>query len=365
MNKKCEQTNRKLYFDIIRIVALLSIVMTHISANIVIGFPDSTKTEFIVGNIFNGLSRVGVPLFVMLSGALLLNEDRPFSVKRFYRKSLLWMALLLIGWLAVYGAFYAFLMPMLVGGQPSWQAFSDYVFTFKGTNYPHLWYMFMIVGAYLFIPILRLFVKRENRKYIFWMIVGSAVIQFTAKTADVLLSNTAVISVSGFLGKFHLEFLTGYIGYFLLGWYLSEYEIKKSHRSILYAVTAVTIAFSIFATQHWIAVIPTIRGNLYHELTLPPFIFGTAVFVLIKALCNGRITDSNLIIRLSTNSFGVYMIHVLYLELFTQVWFPYDGASIGVSAYILLSYLAVLSLSFITVWIIGKIPHIKKIFYLK
>ena len=365
MNKNLNQTNRKLYFDVIRIVALLSIVMTHISAYFVIGFPDPTKTEFLVANLFNGLSRAGVPLFVMLSGALLLKEDKPFSVRRFYRRSLLWMALLLAGWLALYGVFYAVLLPGLTGGQPSLQAFLDYILTFKGTDYPHLWYMFMIVGAYLFLPILRLFVKRENRRYIFWMLVGSAVIQFAAKTADVLLRDTAVISVTGFLGKFHLEALTGYLGYFLLGWYLSEYEIKKPYRSILYAVSAAAIACSIFAVQHWIAVIPTIRGNLYHELTLPPFLFGTAVFVLIKTLCKGQNTRSNLIIGLSAKAFGVYILHVLYLELFTRVWFPYDGAALGVTAYILLSYFSVLALSFATVWGIGRIPQLKKIFYLK
>lgn len=365
MNRKCEQPNRKLYFDVIRTVAILAIVMTHISAYIVVGFPDSAKAEFIVGNIFNGLSRVGVPLFVMLSGALLLNEDKPFSAKRFYKESLLWMVLLLIGWIAAYGAFYAFCMPEFIGKKPGMQAFLDYVLAFSGTNYPHLWYMFMIVGAYLLIPILRLFVKRENRKYIFWMIVGAAAIQFAAKTADVLLSDTAVISVTEFFGKFHLEFLSGYVGYFLLGWYLSEYEIKKENRIILYAVSAVVVALSIFAVQHWISAVPTIRKNLYHELTLPPFVFGIAVFVLIKALCGNRSTNSKLIVGLSKNSFGIYMLHVLYLELFTQVWFPYDASKVGAAAYILLSYFAVLALSFVTVWVIGKIPYIRKIFYLK
>lgn len=365
MNITSKTEDRKLYFDVIRVVALLSIVMVHVSAYIVINYPDPTKTVFIIGNIFNGLSRAGVPLFVMLSGSLLLNEDKKFDTKCFYRKSLLWMALLLVGWLLFYSVFYGFVLPSLTGRTPSLKAFVDYMLTFKGSDYPHLWYMFMIVGGYLLIPVLRLFVKRENKQYIFWLIVGSAVLQFALTTLNVFLKADACISFTDFFAKFHMEALTGYIGYFLVGWYLSEYDFKKASRIVLYVCATLIVGFSIFVTQHWIATIPAIRGNVYQELSLPPFIFGMTVFVLIKTLCKEKASQSNFVSSLSRESFGIYMIHVLYLELFTQVWLPYDKASIGVFAYIILSYLTVLVLSYITVWVIEKIPYVKKIFYLK
>ena len=60
--------------DIIKTVAIITVLMTHISASFVILFPVSSP-EFIWGNIIDSLSRIGVPLFVMVSGALFLDED--------------------------------------------------------------------------------------------------------------------------------------------------------------------------------------------------------------------------------------------------------------------------------------------------
>ncbi|MBQ0003019.1 MAG: acyltransferase [Treponema sp.] len=365
MEQKITQINRKLYFDIIRIIALLSIVMVHVSAYLVIKYPDPRGTIYIISDIFNGISRAGVPLFIMLSGALLLNEDKPFDTKRFYKGSLLWMVLLFIGWLLFYAAFYAFILPSLTGGTSSWQMFADFILSFKGTDYPHLWYMFMIVGGYLMIPVLRLFVKRENRNYIFWMIVGSIIIQFAAKSADTFVTSDAIINVSGFMKKFHMEPLTGYTGYFLLGWYLSEFDLKKASRILIYSVTVILLTFSIFALQQWVEFIPAIREKLYEELSLTACFFGISFFILIKTLFKEKESKSKLLTDFSKNSFGMYMIHIVYLELFTKVWFPYDKVSAGVIAYILITCFADLALSYITVWAVGKIPLVKKIFYLK
>ena len=74
------------------------------------------------------------------------------------------MAVLLVFWSLIYGLFYH-----AIGGVGVW----DYILNFSGTLYPHIWYMYMIIGLYLITPVLRLFVKRENSKYILYFIILS------------------------------------------------------------------------------------------------------------------------------------------------------------------------------------------------
>ena len=71
---------RNYSLDIARIVAIMAVAMIHCSANFVIHF-NLFSTEFILGNIFDAASRVGVPLFLMISGALFLDERKDITLK--------------------------------------------------------------------------------------------------------------------------------------------------------------------------------------------------------------------------------------------------------------------------------------------
>lgn len=122
--------------------------------------------------------------------------------------------------------------------------FIGFIIRFQGSEYPHLWYMLMLLGMYLMIPVLRLFVKRENKKYIAGIIIAAVIIQFGARTADFFTLNCGM-HASTFLAKFHLRPLSGFMGLLLAGWYLNEYRLKSgtgkplSYIVILYLVTLV------------------------------------------------------------------------------------------------------------------------------
>ena len=76
---------RKLSFDMIRIVAVSMVVMIHVSAYVVTYFTETDNATFVIGNIFNALGRAGTPMFMMLTGALLLDEKREKPTRAFYR----------------------------------------------------------------------------------------------------------------------------------------------------------------------------------------------------------------------------------------------------------------------------------------
>jgi len=61
------------------------VVMIHVSAYVVTYFTETDNATFVIGNIFNALGRAGTPMFMMLTGALLLDEKREKPTRVFYR----------------------------------------------------------------------------------------------------------------------------------------------------------------------------------------------------------------------------------------------------------------------------------------
>ena len=359
--------SRLLSYDVIRIVAIMLVLLVHVSAYIVLYNPDPTTKEFILGNVFNGISRAGVPLFVMLTGALLLNEDRKFDAKTFYKKSFTWMALLMLGWTVAYGAFYAIVFPLLHHNPVAWDTVGktmwNYALTLP-TMYPHLWYMFMVVGLYLMIPVLRLFVKRENKSYILGIILAFVVAQLAVNTFNILAKGWT-FNFTTIINKFHVEPATGFVGYALTGWYVTNFKIDKRSRFALYGLSLAAVVFATSMVQTRIKTYSAVRGNFYEPLTLTAFLYGLGVFVLLYTLCGERQTKNRLTALLSKDAFGVYIIHAVWLELLTM-WFPYWEFPLhNVVLYMLLLFVAVTVVSYLTVWLVSFIPGVKKIFYIK
>ena len=197
------ERQRKLSFDLIRIVAIAMVVMIHVSAYVVTYFTETDNATFVVGNIFNALGRAGTPMFMMLTGALLLDEKREKPARTFYRKNLLSICLLLVFWLVFYATWRQVIMPLIQGKTIDMQLFWDYLLRLNG-RWKHLWYLFMLVGAYILLPVLRLFVKKENKDYILGLIILSVVVQFGVQTAGVFTRGMKY-TIGDFVTKFHME----------------------------------------------------------------------------------------------------------------------------------------------------------------
>ena len=309
---------RMLKYDVIRIVAICMVLFVHVTVILVVMYRGAT---FTAGNLFNNLSRAGVPMFMLLTGALLLDEERPFDVRRFFRTSFLSMVLLLLFWLLFYAAWRAFCLPLLQGRAADPGHFWTYLLTLKGL-YPHLWYLFMLVGAYLIIPVLRLFVKKENRPYILGLILLSLFAQFAVQTLGVF-TRDAAFTVGDFVGKFHLEYATGYVPYLLLGWYLSTFPPTRGWRFVLYGLGLASVLLMVLGVSAWAKDVPGIRDYIVEANTLPAALYGAGLFTLILSLCGDRTTKCPLVRELSRSAFGVYILHVVVLDVLVNILLPY------------------------------------------
>jgi surface polysaccharide O-acyltransferase-like enzyme len=207
---------RNINLDIVRILAVLAVVMIHTSMDFVTSY-DITSTEFLWGNFFDSTSRIGVPLFLMVSGALMLDEKRKISMKKIITKNVKELIILLVFWSLFYDMLYQIVIPLQAGDALNVKSFVKKVFY----GHYHMWYLYMIIGLYLITPYLRCFVSYEKRNMVLCFIGISLLIQFTSPIIDGLsLIWSPFTYISTFIDNFQIKLFSGYAAYYLAGWYI-------------------------------------------------------------------------------------------------------------------------------------------------
>ncbi|MBR0437044.1 MAG: acyltransferase family protein, partial [Clostridia bacterium] len=130
---------RQICFDVLKIIATFAVVMLHVSAQH--WFYVKLKTpEWRAFNLYDGSVRFPVPVFVMISGALFLSADRP--LRQMYGKYILRIVTAFLFWSVLYAAI------SYVRGTALIEVLKEAI---KG--HYHLWYLYMIAGLYVIVPL--------------------------------------------------------------------------------------------------------------------------------------------------------------------------------------------------------------------
>ena len=345
---------RVVSFDIIRIVAICAVVMIHSSGGFVFLYPPGT-INFMFGNICDGASRLGVPLFVMLSGALILREEYEFTIKKSIKYALNIIGLLYF-WSLIYALVWNLLYPSIKGLPVS---LNDFFSAFL-EGYYHQWYLFRVVGLYLLSPILKSFIKKENCKLVLWYIFLSIIILFAVPFIDYWINRVTNSTdlLQTYLNRFNVDFLGEFIVYYLLGWYISTIEISKKYRRYIYVSGIVGILITILCTHFFAYDGTTVSEFFYSMLSINVLCYSLAVFTfLFYQYQHIESTRFQGIIRiLSDLSFGVYIIHPFTLSALSIFVF-FDNALIQVP----LNWGFAIIVSFASCFVMSKIPIVKKL----
>ncbi|MBQ0139725.1 MAG: hypothetical protein KBT36_10535, partial [Kurthia sp.] len=155
----------------------------------------------------------------------------------------------------------------------------------------------------------------------------------------------------------------GYVGYFLLGYYLYTYDFKKKWRIVIYILGVCSVFVTILVGQHY-ALEANKPGNIlfgYHMITT--FFEGMAIIVFIKSskfiagLSDNPVITKR-IVEFSGITFGMYLIHDMILKVFIKLGFTTIAFNPILAVVSLV--LAVFISSAILAYILRKIPFVKK-----
>lgn len=342
--------NRVYYLDVLRFIACIAVVMIHTTSEYVL--KDFGSADFWIGNILNSISRFGVPIFVMISGCLMLDKRYNCTNQKLI-KHIRKMIVFFIFWSAIYVIFYQIIVPLLIKHE---QINIVKIFLTFVKGHFHLWFIYMIIGLYLILPLLRLWVKDENKKYIEYFIILAIVFSFFLPQLVSVASNyTSVFkNINDIIDKVDLKYVGGYTTYFILGWYINNYGIK--HKKMLYILGTISLAITIIST--FILSITTGKAiQMYGNFNINVLLYSLMIFSLIKDVFYNKNGSNKMVSTISKYSLGIYAMHPLIIDVINKLLIKIDinMALINVPIVYILTLIISVSVSFL----MSKIPILK------
>ncbi|WDH37432.1 acyltransferase [Pseudomonas chlororaphis] len=298
------KNDQYLWVHYVKAVAIAMVVVLHVAAPYLYQLGEISQSYWNVANIYDSFVRPCVPLFFMASGFLLLSKNEP--VYDFYAKRVNRVIWPLVFWSVIY----VFWKVYYQGAQ-----YSDFgnfgKFIFAPVSY-HLWYLYAVIGCYLFLPLLRVVVAAGRDSILAYY----CAIWFFAMTASPLVDR-----YFGIKWQFDFSYASGYMGYFVLGYLLGKRECKALHAIL--AVLSMFVCFSIIAYMTFYLTVKNnyvFVGDFYSYLSPLVVIASASWFVCIKFLAGLPVSESaknlnRFVISISFCSFGIYLIHVIFVDL--------------------------------------------------
>lgn len=340
--------SRQLWADFVRNVGILLVILGHVSAIVVQRWRDVSYADWMAGNIYNVIARACVPLLFMVSGALLL--PRQESIRDFYRKRFNRVIFPFLFWSVLY---------LVVKAKG--YAGADVLSVVKGITVTilvkpaeyHLWFMYELFGLYLITPILRVLVASARDEHL-WYFLGIWFVFGPFQRLVEYLTNFSFI--------FNLGYLTGYVGYFLLGYLLLRFPLGKR---LVWSAAAVYLASAFFTgyiTLRYTDILGRLDTTFQNLLGVNIVLLSVSAFILLKAageriFANPHPRLAKWAVHLTSVSFGMYLIHVFVLNALREYYIsPLEGPAFLM---IPVTTIAVFIVSWAIISILIKIPILR------
>jgi len=337
--------NKLLWPDIIRIISVFLVIVIHASATEVLSWKQVKTPDWIIGNIYDSLARISVPLFIMLSGSLLIHKKdnlKTFFKKRVKRILLPWM---FWGTILLFVNNFAQLSNLLTGKVLN---FNDFKILLMENFLSGFWFMPMIVGIYLTTPIIKKFAVNATKKELKYFLSIWFVLASLLPTAHNLFNlNISFIIPNWF----------AYLGYFVGGYCIvHRSKISENHLWQSKLIFITSLIFTIFGTYFLSAKNNQFVGYLYEYLSVNVLLMSFSSFILLfnyfeKIKLNNKTTSY--IHLISKYSFGILLSHIVLIKYLNLP--PYPLLTIP------LSTLIIFFISFSLISILKKVSFLKYI----
>lgn len=340
---------RLVWADVLRIIAIYLVIVVHTSLPPESPWDIQHIWPFLLSST---IANTCVPLFVMLSGALLLSKKETYRL--FFKKRIMKVVIPWIVWTFLY----MFINYQFHDYRPT--TLSEWKYFFERTFLSELWFIPMIVSLYLLTPLLRLIIphlKKTDKWYLVlsWFVWVSVLPFLHASPAFPNPSTGGLLALALF-----------YAGYFFLGHFLVTLNYFKKKLGLPLGI----IGLGIILTCIEVAFLKDIKeyNSVYNYFAPNIVITSIGMFLIIYHLFTYRLVNvtlrlKKLLILVSNASLGIYIVHGLVKELFDPTLMHYVLNYFTALPLIkfYLHALIILILSFLFVQLLKQIPLLKKI----
>jgi surface polysaccharide O-acyltransferase-like enzyme len=346
-----------LWADLIRIVALFAVVLLHTAAVPATRYGEIPASWWWSANLYDSFVRPCVPLFIMVSGAMLLDPGRPQPLAYFFRRRVSRIVVPLLGWSVLYAAWRIFGRgeSMTVGqfGYHLLAGMADPVAI-------HLWFMYLIVSLYLVTPIFRIYVGHASHQSQLYF----AALWLFATGIRPLLHDHLGLTIG-----LSFEPVTGFIGYFVLGWTLRSMLSEASRpRLALGAAAGFALGYvvTVFGTEWLSAEKGSLDEYFYSYVSLNVMLMSICGYLFLRECgvawarrSGARLSRS--IEAVSALGLGAYLVHALLLEMLARGSFGFvlDGVAFHPAAAIPLTALLAFGASLLICRLLRAVPGVR------
>ena len=337
MVKPSIDQDRLYWIDAVRSFACLCVIATH---SIPLGNND---TERLICSALLYISKSGASiLFFMISGALVLYKPKPAF--QFLKTRINRIVLPMVIWSIIQLLIYA------IDKTITWpQFFTKVLLIPTGPQMRIYWFIYVIFGIYLLTPILSVWLerckKRELEMYLLIWLVALLVPYFTLLNQEI----RAICDIE----TGYLYYFSGYLWFAVAGYYLRKYVDIPSFKIWHFAVYGGLLLLPgvLFLTP------------LPHSLIQNHLSFGMALLCMCHFIALKHIKYSDRMKHIAydfaQHSFGIYLVHVFVRNYCVNPII--ESLHINVLAQIPLTIILVISLSYLLVHLISKLPYSKYI----
>ena len=321
------EIKRIAFLDYLRIFACFLVMLVHASENFygassgemagpVSMLADATDRLWV--SVYDGFSRMSVPLFMMVSAFLLVPMREGQSAFSFYKRR----AVRIIPALVIFMILYSTL-PMLWGqmdGDASATDLSRILLNFPSLA-GHFWVMYPLIGLYLFIPIISPWLTkvspREERFFI-WLFVLSTCIPYLNRFFGEVWGQC-------FWNEYHmLWYFSGYLGYLILAHYIRVHLTWSAHRRLAVGIpltiagaVATILSFYVQAEPGVTLVTPELEIG-WAFCTVNVVALTAGMFLIFTAILQHEVPAS--VVEVSNLTYGMFLMHIFWLYLWVIVF---------------------------------------------
>ena len=338
---------RVAYADLLRVVAALAVVVLHLSGS-QLSYVPLGSVEFHVLNTYDSLTRWCVPVFIMLSGMFLLDPKHALSPAKLVGHILRVLVALL-----VWGTAYALWDLVAQNGFSLGALLAAFRQVIWGKTAFHLWFLYMILGLYLVTPILRAFIRGASRGDLHWFLLLCFVF---ASLLPTVLRLRPSQTISLWNSNLSIHLVMGYVGYYVLGYYLKTYTLSRWAEYLIYLLGLAGTAFTLGGTL-WLSLQRQAFAQTLYNYDSPNIVFmSTAVFVLFRYVLgvSDERSRRQRVSGVAKVTFGIYLVHIFFLKILNILGITVLSFT-PILAVPLLS-LAVFLCSFAVAWLLSKLP---------
>lgn len=329
--------------SMLRITATIAVIFLHTCSTLTQN-PDlfllqEDQTAFYT--IAYYLMHWSVPVFFMITGALLLKPEKPIPVSEILRKYILRMVLALF----LFGVPFSWMDRITGGsgfsGSVIGRGFLDVI---TGSSWRHLWYIYILLEIYFLLPVLKAVVGTLKKKELEFTLAGLLIGCFGLN----MVGRLCGISIA-----FAMETIGYPLFYVLMGWYLASYSPEwTKNRKLLIVVLAGCTALMVLL----------LKGDLFYRGLFEyesPVVAAMAI-ALFSLFLNIKEPDTAGLWKLDRLCLCAYLVHPFFIHMSYKYfgYLPVNRSSWQAATFVFL--ICFTALSFLASWVLSLIGPLDK-----